>query len=130
MIPVNKSSSGGSWLSPVFAGLVYAMLVAGTATIVCSLLLAITNLSERSMPTYVYMIHSLSVFIGGFIAAKRSGEKGWIRGGYLGVLYALVIILVSYLGFHVDPALRTLMFLLACFILGAFGGMLGVNLRR
>ncbi len=129
MMPVSKNSSD-SWLSPVIAGLTYAMLVAGTATILCSLLLAVTSLREQSMPVYVYVIHALSVFIGGFITARRSGEKGWMRGGYLGLLYGLIVFLVSYLGFHVEPALRTLMFLISCFIIGAFGGMLGVNVRR
>jgi putative membrane protein (TIGR04086 family) len=129
MLPISKSSSG-NWLSPVIAGLVYAMLVAGTATVICSLILAITDLKEESMPVYVFIIHGLAVFTGGFITAKRSGVKGWYRGGYLGICYGLIISIVSYLGFHVDPAWRTLLFLLTCFIIGAFGGMLGVNARR
>ena len=129
MVPIVKNS-GGNWLSPVFAGLVYAMLVAGTSTVLLSLLLALSGLKEQSLPIYVYFIHGISVFTGGFITAKRSGEKGWYRGGILGVVYCLIVALVSFLGFDVGFSTQTLMFLLICFVTGAFGGMLGINARR
>ena len=71
MGPIVKTESS-STLSPLFAGLVYAMIVAVTATIIISLLLAMTGLREQSLPLYVYMIHGIAVFTGGFICAKRA----------------------------------------------------------
>ena len=129
MGPMTKDQ-GDSWFSPVFAGLIYAMLVAGTSTIILSLLLAATGLKEQSMPTYVYLIHGLAVFVGGFIAARRSGEKGLYRGGLLGIIYCLIVVLISYLGFDVRMSLQTLIFVCICFLTGALGGILGINVRK
>ena len=129
MVPIVKAS-GGNWLSQVTAGLVYAMIIACISTILLSLLLAISGLKEQSLPAYIYFIHGLSVFIGGFVTAKRAGEKGWYRGGLLGVVYGIIVALISYLGFDASLSTQTLYFLAICFIAGAFGGMLGINARR
>ena len=129
MVPTVKSSES-NWLSPLFAGLMYAMLVAFTMTVLISLLLAMTGLKEQSLPLYVYMIHGLAVFTGGFINAKRTGLKGWYRGAILGVFYGVIVTFISFLGFDEKLSLDTLVFLVICFIIGAFGGMLGINARR
>jgi len=129
MVPIVKSSNG-NWLTPVFAGLVYAMLVAGTATVLLSFILAVTGLKEQSLPVYVYMIHGMAVLVGGFITARRAGEKGWYRGGLLGILYGLIVTLVSYLGFDASLTLKSLLFLAVCFVTGAFGGIMGINSGR
>lgn len=129
MVPIVKSE-GNNILSPLFAGLVYAMVVAVTATIFISLLLALTGLREQSLPLYVYMIHGIAVFTGGFICAKRAGFKGWYRGGLLGIFYSLLVTLISYLGFSARVDLDTLVFLIICAVIGAFGGILGINAKR
>jgi putative membrane protein (TIGR04086 family) len=129
MVPIVKSE-GSNALSPLFAGLVYAMVVAVTATVFISLLLALTGLREESLPLYVYMIHGIAVFTGGFISAKRAGLKGWYRGGLLGVFYGILVTLISYLGFSEKVGLDTLVFLLICFLIGAFGGILGINAKK
>lgn len=131
MVPIVKSGgSEGGRFAPLFAGLVYAASVACVATILLSLLLAVTGLREHSLPLYVYFIHGLSVFIGGFVAAKRAGEKGWYRGGMLGAVYGIAVTLISYLGFDAKLSSQTLVFLLVCFLVGAFGGILGINAKR
>lgn len=129
MVPIVKPEGNGT-LSPLFAGLVYAMIVAVTATIVISLLLALTGLREQSLPLYVYMIHGIAVFAGGFICAKRAGIKGWYRGGVLGIIYGLIVTLIAYLGFSSGVNLDSLVFLIVCVIIGAFGGILGINAKR
>lgn len=129
MVPIVKNS-GGKWVAPIAAGLAYAWLVALAATVLVSLLLSLTGLKEQSLPLYVYMIHGLSVLTGGFIAAKRAGEKGWYRGGALGLAYGLIVVLISSLGFDVKLSTDTLVFLPVCLLTGALGGILGINARR
>ncbi|MEX2414609.1 MAG: TIGR04086 family membrane protein [Paenibacillaceae bacterium] len=129
MVPIVKAE-GNSILAPLFAGLVYAMIVAITATIFISLLLALTGLREQSLPLYVYMIHGIAVFTGGFICAKRAGLKGWYRGGLLGLFYSLLVTVIAYLGFSSRIDLDTLVFLVICSVIGAFGGILGINAKR
>lgn len=131
MVPIVKTGDReGGKLSPLFAGLVYAAAVACLSTILLSLLLALTGLREDTLPVYVYFIHGISTAVGGFVAARRSGEKGWYRGGMLGAIYALAVTLISFLGFDARLSTQSFIFLFVCFAVGAIGGMLGVNTRR
>lgn len=125
MAPVTKP--GGNAGAPLFAGLVWSLSVLVLSTLLLSLLLAATGLKEQSLPVYVYFIHGISVVVGGFVAAKRSGRKGWYRGGMLGLVYGLSVCLISWLGFDAAWSLDTLVFLLICFAAGALGGMFGIN---
>lgn len=127
MAPIAKT--GGNSVAPLISGLVWSLAVMLLSTMLLSLLLAVTGLKEESLPVYVYFIHGVSVFVGGFVAAKRSGHKGWYRGGLLGTVYGSVVSLISWLGFDQSWSLSTLMFLAICFATGALGGMLGINAR-
>lgn len=127
MDPIAKS--GGSSVVPLLAGLVWSFAVLLLSTLVLSLLLAATGLREDALPVYVHFVHGISVFVGGFVAARRSGSKGWYRGGLLGVCYGLSVALVSWLGFDAGWSADTLMFLAISFATGAISGMLGVNMR-
>lgn len=117
-------------LPPLIAGLLYAAVVAAAATLLVSLLLTVTGLKEQSLPVYVYIIHGSAILVGGFVHAKRSGSKGWYRGGTLGLAYALIVVLVSYLGFDAKLTAATLLFVPACLVAGALGGILGINAAK
>jgi len=122
--------SGGKSVLPLLAGLAWSFAVLATATLIVSLLLSVTGLKEEALPVYVHFIHGVSVFVGGFAAARRSANKGWYRGGMLGLCYGLAVSLTAWLGFDAVWSLETLAFLVICFAAGALGGMLGINARR
>lgn len=115
--------------SPIFSGLLYSLICMIVSTLLISFILMFPSLKEESLSTYVYIIHCLSIFIGGFISGKRAGKKGWYHGGMLGILYSAIIVIVSFLGFDAAVTAYTLILVLLSFAMGAFGGMLGVNLR-
>jgi putative membrane protein (TIGR04086 family) len=128
MDPVAKT--GGSSVVPILAGLAWSFAVLIMSTLLLSLLLAVTGLREAALPVYVYFAHGISIFTGGFVAARRAGHKGWYRGGTLGVVYGLTVSLISWLGFDAAWSLDTLTFVVISFATGALGGMLGINARR
>jgi len=116
--------------SPLIAGLVYAFIIMGVASLIVTLLLAFTSQQESSLPVYTYIIHLFSIFIGGVVYGKRKGSKGWYHGGLLGLFYAAIIIIVGLIGFKQGVHLQTAMFLLAAFSIGSLGGMIGINFKR
>lgn len=128
MAPTAKT--GGNAVRPVLSGLAWSFALLLLSTLILSLLLAATGLTEDSLPVYVYFIHGISVFVGGFIAARRSGHKGWYHGGLLGVVYGLIVSLISWLGFDASWSPDTVMFFVICFATGALGGMFGINAGR
>jgi len=113
--------------SPVFSGLVWSAIWLGIGALLLSLLLSGGSLREADMLPWVFGVHGTASFAGGFISARRSGRKGWYFGALCGALYALLVIISSFLAMDTDWSLRIAALLgLAC-LTGALGGMIGVN---
>lgn len=115
------------WISPLFVGMTYAFIIMGMSALLTSLILLLTSHDEATLPMYSYAIHALALLIGGFISGKRTGNRGWYHGGLLGVLYSLIIEMVGFLGFDQGVSEYTFLFVLAAFVVGALGGIVGVN---
>ncbi|GIP39227.1 membrane protein [Paenibacillus sp. J31TS4] len=127
---VKQRPTGMGAASPILSGLLYAFVVMSIAAVVTSLILMLTDQKEDALPTYAYIIHAVALLLGGWVAGKRAEMKGWYYGAVLGVIYALVVILIGFLGFDKGLDLQTLLFTCLSFGVGAIGGILGVNTRK
>jgi putative membrane protein (TIGR04086 family) len=116
--------------SPLFSGLVYSLIMMTIGTLVTSLFLLLTSTQESSLHTLTTIIHAASLFIGGWVAGKRAGSRGWYYGGMVGFVYFLLIFFVGFLAFDAGLGLQSLQLLAILFVSGALGGMLGVNTRK
>lgn len=116
--------------SPLLSGLFYAFVWMMTGALVLSLLLWLTGLQEQDLSMCTYIIHGLSMLAGGFVSGKKSGKKGWYRGGITGVVYGITILMIGFLALDSPVNVHDLLHLCAAFMIGAFGGMLGINLSK
>jgi putative membrane protein (TIGR04086 family) len=114
----------------MLSGLLYALIMMVLGTLIISLLLLWSNVQESSLPSYGKIIHGIAVFVGGWVAGKRAGSRGWYSGGMLGLLYAAIVWIVGFLAFDNSLNLTSLALLTGSFAIGALGGMLGVNSRK
>lgn len=130
MNAMKSVSSGVKGGSPVLTGLLYSLVCMAIATVIASMIYKFTGIKEGSMTTSVYIIHSVSLFIGGLVTGLRSGRKGWYYGGMMGILYSVVVVLIGFLSYDAALTIYTLILLGLSFAAGALGGMIGVNLRR
>jgi putative membrane protein (TIGR04086 family) len=126
MEPV-KNTATVHFASPLFSGMFYAFITMAISSLLFSFILTFTNQSEDSLPFFVYLIHALSIFIGSYVCGKRTDHKGWYHGGILGIVYAAIIILIGFLSFNNGISLHTLFVIIIAYLLGALGGILGVN---
>ncbi|QAY65183.1 TIGR04086 family membrane protein [Paenibacillus protaetiae] len=115
--------------SPFIKGLLYATIWLAVGALLLSSFLHYGNMKESSLPLYTMIVHGFCSFAGGFVSGKRSGRKGWYYGGLLGIVYAIIILIISFLAADAELSARSLTLLGIAFAAGAFGGMLGVNLR-
>lgn len=115
---------------PMLAGFIYTFIIVFLGAIITSFMLAFTDTRESTLPSVVYTVNGLALFVGGFVSGKRGGEKGWYYGGMTGILYYLFIVLISFLGFDAKLGLSHLYYLLFAFLVAAFGGIIGVNLSK
>ncbi|MCR8634081.1 MULTISPECIES: TIGR04086 family membrane protein [Paenibacillus] len=116
--------------SPIFSGLMYAMIFMLLGTLMTSLLMLTTNLQENSLFSYTMSVHGVAMFVGGLVSGKRSGSKGWYNGGLLGLVYTLIVWIIGFLAYDAGLSWQTLYLLGLSFMAGSLGGMIGVNLKK
>lgn len=113
--------------SPLLSGLFWSCLWLAAGVLLLSLLLAFSSVSENNMGTWVLGIHALAALAGGFVAARRSGRKGWYFGFSSGMLYTALILLISFLATDAKWTWEVLLVWLAAVLAGSIGGMIGVS---
>jgi putative membrane protein (TIGR04086 family) len=116
--------------SPVFTGILSTMSLVLLGSLLTTLLLQFSSISETSMPYFTYTINGFSLFIGGLLAGRKGGHRGWYYGGLTGIFYFLVIATIGFLAFNVNPQVSSLVYLTISFMIGAVGGIFGVNFSR
>nr|WP_255807403.1 TIGR04086 family membrane protein [Cohnella mopanensis] len=113
--------------SPVASGLYWSGIWLAVGAIVLSLFLMGSSLSESNMLPWVFGVHGCASLAGGFVSAKRSGRRGWYFGMANGLLYTLLLLMISFLATDANWTTAVPILLLVTCLAGAFGGMLGVN---
>lgn len=116
--------------NPILAGLYSSFCWMIFGAFILSLLLWLTSMQENELSIYTYVVHGCSVGIGGFIAGKRAGSKGWYQGGLTGALYGILIMMIGFLALDSSFDLTMMIGLASVFLIGAIGGIMGVNTRN
>ena len=94
-----------------------------------SVILAHTNVSENTIPTCLFIIGMMSVFIASSFAVIKIKKNGLKNGGIIGLSYISILYLLSSIyetGFALTKySIATIIFYI---LLGMIGGIIGVNL--
>ncbi len=111
-------------LKGVFLALLFSLI----ALLLIALALYLTELSEKIALYLVYGTSIAAILWGSSYATRRIGARGWLNGGIIGLLYVLLMlgggfIIVEDMAMGWSLAVK----LFIGFILGALGGMWGVN---
>jgi putative membrane protein (TIGR04086 family) len=115
--------------SPLLVGLVAVWGLVLLGSLLAALLLQYASVNEDYMPYFTFVINGIALLGGGWISGRSSGKKGWLYGGSVGCLYALIVILIGFLAFDASMQIHPLIFAAGAFSLGALGGIFGVNAR-
>lgn len=115
--------------NPVLLGLgvIVGSVLAGS--VIITLLLRYTALSEVNLPYFTYGINGISILAGGWLAGAKSQKRGWLSGGLTGLFYVLLIFLIGFLAFDTSMRVQPLLFTVCVVSLSALGGILGINTR-
>ncbi|HET7616765.1 MAG TPA: TIGR04086 family membrane protein [Bacillales bacterium] len=112
----------------MFFGLGTIVAIVIASSLVISILLRFTKLSEASFGTATTVISLLALLIGGVVAGKKAHQRGWIIGAGTGLLYTFLIFLIQFLGYETGFTPRQYLYFLMYILVAALGGMAGVNL--
>lgn len=119
-----------SFITSFLKGILIAFLFTVVVFLVSAVLLSYTALPEESIPVISTAVKLIGALIAGFIPAKKSGNRGIITGALSGLLYILIIFITASLTIQESVfGMNLLTTALLCVLLGAMGGIFGVNLR-
>ena len=109
-------------------GLSRSLLISLGFIILITLIMYLSPLPEWIVPYLVVVGMLLSIIYGSMYVGRRVDRKGWLHGGYTGLLYIVVLVILSYLlQLSPDLGLSLLSKLFLGFSFGCVGGILGIN---
>jgi putative membrane protein (TIGR04086 family) len=115
--------------SPLLAGLLTVWLLVVIGALITAFILNYTDVQEQHFNYFSYTINSLALLVGGWIAGRKSGRKGWYFGAVTGGLYAVIVFLIGILAFDTSFDWFNLLHFAGAIAIAALGGMLGVSMR-
>lgn len=116
--------------SPLLAGVVFSLIWLAAGALLLSLMLHFTSMKESDLGSSALLVHSLSALAGGFTSGRRSERKGWYNGGVLGMIYGVIVMIVSFLAANASISWNSALMLGAAVLAGMLGGMVGVNFKK
>ena len=109
-------------------GVVSAYIFLVIAFLVLSLVYTYTPMPDKYLSPAVSILGFVGIFVAGFVAAAKAGNRGWLHGAVTGILFALVRIAAGYAVFgHYVPSRGIFVPLLITTFLAIIGGIVGVN---
>lgn len=122
-----KEALSRGWQNPWLAGQLLIWLIVIILSFGVALILRYTSMETSTLPTLTFFINAIALLSGGYIAGKKAGNKGWYFGGMQGVIYSILLALISFLAFDLEMRASLWVFLVCAFGISALGGIFGVN---
>lgn len=118
----------------IFLKILKGVGISFSFTLICltifSALLTYTNLSESLIQPVVIAVTGISILAGSFFATKKVGKNGIIKGIGVGIIYILLIYVISSIvnGGNFTLTIGSVIMILIGILCGAIGGIIGVNI--
>ena len=110
--------------------LLVCFITAFIMILVYALLLSFSSISDASMSKVTQTILIISVAISSAYGGKKIGERGWLFGALLGLIFAVLLIPFGMaFGQVLTLDIYLIAKLLVSAVVGAIGGIIGVNLN-
>lgn len=89
-----------------------------------------SDMPESFIAGAVLAITVISNIAGGFIAAWRADNKGWLHGSIGGLIYMIILYILRFSLTGMYNPVNVVGMLATGFFAGAFGGVLGINISK
>ncbi len=128
---VSSAADGTRALSgrAVVVGLVVTLVTVVIVSLIMSLLIYVTQMSEGTVAGAIYYLGMVCVALGAAVSGRRARRLGWLHGGLVGFLYAAGSLGLTFV---VAPGPMIMGEILgrigAVSLVGVLGGIIGVNL--
>lgn len=114
----------------ILKGLATSYIFTFISFLIFAIILTFTNISDSSIPNIILVISILSILIGSATCTKFAHSQGLLWGAIVGLLYCLVLYLLSSIllvGF--SSGMSTVYLVICSVLFGSVGGVVGINLK-
>lgn len=118
-------------MAPIFRGCIISLIIVFGLTLILALVSYFGHIEQNIIARLLLLANYISIGIGGLMAAINVDTKGWLHGGFVGLVYALCFLLLVTLipGLYVIlGSTAILQAIVVSFLIGTVGGIVGVNI--
>lgn len=127
-INVKPTENESLKISSLLKGLLASVIVTVLAFILLALIMANTDFPQKLITPAVVLTTIVSVLTAGSVSTRGIHNKGWLNGSVVGLIYMIILYLVSslvYNDFTIDKYVITMTAI--GILAGAIGGIVGIN---
>lgn len=89
------------------------------------------NITGSNISNYIKLfIAAVSMLIGGIYIGRNTSKKGWLEGLKIGLLFIVLLFIISYLGFDQGINIKTVIYYFILLISSMLGSMIGINKKK
>ena len=126
-LKINKEKN----IYSIMKGFLISLLLSMICIFVYALILVNTNVQENTINPVIITITGISILIGSSISSLKIKKNGIINGMCVGGVYLIRLYILSSIalcGFYFN--ISSIIVILIGMLLGAIGGIIGVNLHK
>ena len=118
-------------LKRIMLGVAISLVISVILLIIFSLLLVKSDISESCIDAGIIIITGISIFIGTFFSNMKLKKSGILNGLCASAIYlSMLYILSSIINDNYTITTNSVYMISVGILLGIFGGILGVNIKR
>ena len=125
-----QPANTGRLIKPILSGILCAFIVSVVLLLIFSVMMTAANLPGGAITPFACVSISVGAFFGGFLSARLCGSKGLLLGAVSGLLYILILYLLGAVMRQADLNAMLFLKIVLALVLGAVGGITGVNLKH
>lgn len=114
----------------IMEGSIIGIVITLILLLILAIILANTDISESIISTSIITITGISIFISSLLIATKAKSKGILNGALVGGIYILLIYLISSIAnSNFTLTINSIILILVSILMGAIGGIVGINLK-
>jgi len=124
-------TDGGAFaFKQTLKGAALAFVISIVLLLVCAVIMTYSPIPDGAIRGVTIAVSGISILIASISAARKSKRQGWLSGASAGLLYAVLLYLFgSLIMLDFSITLSTVIVFALGFLLGAFGGIIGINMK-
>lgn len=130
MVSERKTKEDSNFVR-IIKGSILSIILTIICLLIFSLILAYTNIPEKTMIPVITAVTAISILAGSIISVSKIEKKGIINEALVGLIYILTIYIISSIAKgNFGITINSIILIASAIIAGMLGGIIGVNIKN